>query len=271
MILNSITFTAPSGATITLGSLIAAGGDLYGYTLGNFSINPAPVPTYNTNLPLISGGVVVPTHRSIRTVKVSGMIVARTANEANQLRRQMIAVLREHLGDNVTVGWTVEDEPRQLEASIVGEVTFEPAGGYNLLYEAELLAADPVAYSTTLSSAATSAVPGTSVSNNGDADVWPTITLTFTGSVTSVRVGSTTIGRFIEVGSLTTTTGDELVIVTKPGYETVELNGASIMNKVAVASRFWYLKPGTNEVYHTVTAGAGSATGLVEWNDGWVS
>ena len=271
MILSSITFTAPGGASINLGSLTASGGDLYGYTLGDFSINPAPVPTYNTNLPLISGGVVVPTHRAIRTVRVSGMIVARTPNEANQLRREMIAVLREHLGDSITVGWTVEDEPRELEASIIGEVSFEPAGGYNIRYEAELLAADPVAYSTTPSTGTTSTAPGTEMINNGDADVWPVITVTFTGAVTGVRVGSTTIGRFIEVGSLTTTTGDELVIVTKPGYESVELNGAPVMDKIAVASRFWYLKPGTNQVYHTVTSGTGSVTGAVAWNDGWVS
>ena len=271
MILSNITFTAPTGDTITLGELATSGGDRYGYTLGEFSINPAPIPTYSANLPLIAGGVVVPANRSIRLIEVSGTIVARTPSEANALRREFVGVVREFLGNSVIVSFTVEDIEKEITATVEGDVTFTPAGGFNLDYTARLVAGDPVAYSTTMSTGAASAMPGTSLSNIGDADVWPTLFVVVSGSVDAIRFGNGTIGKFLELASLGATSGDELTIVTQPGYESIELNGISIINKLTVNSRFWPLGPGNNSVYHIVTAGAGSVSTSLTWRDGWVS
>lgn len=270
MIVSSVTITAPTGDSVTLGQLTTGtGGNLYGYTLSTFTADPAPVATAQTTLPLVSGGVVVPGRYGLRRVAVEGFIVARTATEANTLRRQLVAVLRDH-EDALTVRWNVEGTDRSLSASIDGAVTFEQAGGFALRFTAQLVSADPAAYATA-ETTATAAAAGTVLTNPGDAYVWPDMAVVFSGACSSLRIGNSTTGHYIQLDGLGATTGQTLEITTRPGYEIVELNGVPVLSKLTAASRFWSLKPGANTVYVTNLSGGSALTVAVTWRAGWVS
>lgn len=270
MIATSLTLTA-GGSTVTLGArTMDSAGNFVGFTLDDFTIDPAPLSAYNKALPLISGGVVVAGRAGVRRLTVSGTIVGSDADSANALRKNLVAVLRDHDGDLIAATWTVATVARTVRGALNGSVEFSLVGGSMIAYKAELVCPDPVAYATTASTSPAAA--SQTVTNAGDANVWPTLTVSFTGSCSTLRVGSTTSGRYIELASLAAVSGDTLVIDTRPGYELVELNGTSVLSKLTAASRFWSLSPGANAVYVSNVAPTGANVALsVGWTDGWVS
>lgn len=260
MNLKTVRLTGPTGEVITLGSL--TGG--VGYTLDSTEFDVADRAQFAAALPLVSGGVVAPGRLSFRTVSVSGLLVASTDVAVAQLARQLTFLLRDVGTDPIIINYTPESTELELRGYLSGSVQLRPVdGGPWMSYEFELDCPDPVALGPSNSGNITA-----TLTNAGTAPTWPTITLTLSGTVTDLRVGSTTTGEYIQLDGLSAVT--EVVIETRPGFELVTLDGLAGLDKLAVASTFFPLLPGGNSLYVTVLTGGGSATGVVDWRDGYL-
>ena len=276
MIVRTLTLSAPNGSAVTLGQLDASGGDLYGFTLADCTIDPAPIIINQQNLPLIAGGVVAGGRYGVRTVTLSGFVVGRNADETNALRRELVSVLTDH-GEMqfIAARFELEGLERQLEGLLDGSVTFRPAGGHYVAYEATIVCPDPVAKSVVESDAMAGTFPGAVLTNIGDARVFPRVSVTALAgtTVTAFRLGNSTTGQFFEVSGISLTSSGTLLIDMTPGEENVTLNGVSILTKMTVSSRFWHLGPGANNVYiiDQSAPGADNARATLYWFDGWVS
>jgi hypothetical protein len=214
------------------------------------------------NLPLVAGGVVAPGRAETRTVELSGIVVATSYRRAHQLFRQLVRVVADRGPDPVGIFYTPDDVQLELAGYLSGSVEAQPAGGTFLRYRLTLECPDPVAKGDGKTADLTAGPV-----NGGDAPVWPTLTLTLSGTVTSLRVGSTTTGDFVELAGLS---GSVVFIDSRPGFETVEVDGVAALDTLTTASTFFPLLPGGNDLYVTVLAGGGSAAGQVEWRDGWL-
>jgi hypothetical protein len=267
MKLQTLTLAGARG-TVTLGALASgAGGHLSGYTIDDIEMDAAPLVTQTTPLPLAVGGLVPSGSLGVREIVVTGMVLGASRTAVNALRRQLVGAAA---GD-ITVGFTPETSALELSGRIDGTIQFGDGGGHWLTYMVRIVCADPVAYATTDRSATINQVsPGNAVLTNGDGDVWPTVTVTVTsGTVTAVRVGTSTTGKFLNVSGISLGAGKTVVFTQTPGQEEVLVDGTPAFNKLSVASRFWTLIPGTNRVYRTVTGG--TVTVSIGWRDGWVS
>jgi hypothetical protein len=251
------------GTPITLGSVTYTNGAPAGFTLEELSLNAAPRTVYKSDLPLISGGLVAPGRATYRTVVAAGMIVGADANAVQVLRASLISACADRGLEPVAVRWVSDGVERELKGFLDGSVEITSTGSHFLSYSFTLICPDPVAQSTTVSNG----VLGTSVSNSGSSEVWPTFSVEFAGTVTSVRVGNSTTGEYLQLDDLPA--GVDLEIVTSPGFEAITLDGVSILNCLAVTSRFPSLQPGANDVYVTVLSGGGSAAGTLTWHAGW--
>jgi hypothetical protein len=268
MNLRTVTLTAPNATPVVLGVVDYATNQ--GFTLERSSIYSPPRRLGVADLPLVAGGIVVPGRYEPRSIELAGTIVAPTAEAAHVLYRALVAVVRDRGNTPTTITFDPEgDGDRELDGFLDGEVEASPAGGPYLAYRLRLVCPDPVAYGTTIYTETAGNSPGATMTNAGNAEVYPTITAALSGTVTSLRIGNTTAGAYVQLDDLAA--GTTLVIETQPGLETVTLDGTPILGKVAVASRFWALEPGANAVYRTVLAGGGSAAVSVSWRDGWVS
>lgn len=261
MNLRTVTLIGPTGETVTLGTLTSGAG----YTLESTVFDAADRAQLAAPLPLVTGGVVAPGRLSFRTLRMSGVIVATSDAQAAQLARELVFALRDAGTDSVLVRYTPEATELELAGFLTGTVALRPVDGSMWLrYDFELQCPDPVA----LAGPQTQSI-ATPVVNGGSAPTWPTITATLTGVVTSLRVGSTTTGEFVQLDGLSGTVA-EVVIRSRPGFETVELDGVAGLDKLNVASTFFPLLPGANDLYVTVLAGTGSATAQVDWRDGYL-
>jgi hypothetical protein len=259
--LKTVRLVGPSGETLTLGVLDDPG---LGFTLERTGFDAAERAQFSSNLPLVAGGVVAPGRQSFRSLRISGLLVAPTDLEAAGLARQLVFLLRDAGTDPVSVFYTPELDELELSGFLTGAVRFEPVErGPWLRYEFELECPDPVA----LGDSQEDDIDET-LTNAGTAPTWPTITVTLSGTVTSLRVGSNTTGDYVQLDGLTSP--DEVVIVSRPGFETVEVDGVAALDTLTVASTFFPLLPGDNDLYVTVLAGGGSATAQAEWRDGFL-
>lgn len=271
MILTEVTLTTTAGATVTLGAPALIGGHAVGYTLDKADVSPAPRAPRQQTLPLVGGGVVTPGRPGIRTIEVEGLVIGRTASETNGLARALVEVLADE-GDMgfTAIAFEREGTEVQLLGTLDGRVDLEERGGTLIRYRARLVCPDPTAYALDSRSVAAAASPGTDFDVYGDVPAWPTFTLTASGAVTSLRIGNTTTGRFVQLDGLDLDTGDEVVITTRPGYEAITINDANGMAYRASTSRWVRFVPGANRLYVTVLGGAGTLTAAATWADGWV-
>lgn len=271
MNITSLTITPPTGDAVTLGALtFDSAGHANGYTLTSLRMDTAPRELVIGSLPLVHGSTVVGGRLGARVIDVEGLVVAPTAAAARTLRRQLVAALATTAVDPLVVSWTPEATTVEASGFIDGSVEFTDAGGPYLGYRFTILCPDPAAYQETTSTVAAGTLASPAVAtNSGDAVVYPVFTVTITGTVTALRVGNSTTAEFVELSGLPA--GATLVVDCTPGREVVTLDGVSILSKVATASKFPALRPGGNNVYRTVVAGAGTITAQVEWRNGWVS
>lgn len=260
MNLKTVTLTGPTGETIMLGTLT---GD-FGYTLESTRFNAAERTQFASPLPLVPGGVVAPGRQSFRTVAISGLIVAPTDAEAAELASDLAFLLRDAGSDPVFINYTPEATELELSGYLSGAVQFQPVqGGPWMRYQFEIDCPNPVALGDANTEDITSIIV-----NAGTAPTWPIITATLVPNVTSLRIGSTTSGDFVQLDGLTTET--EVVIVSEPGFENVLLDGAAGLDKLAFTTTFFPLLPGSNDLYITVLTGDGTATATVDWRDGYL-
>jgi hypothetical protein len=248
-------------------------GHAIGYTIDKLNMSPAPRNPRKQETPLAGGGIVTPGRRGIRLVEVEGRIVAPTAQEVNELRRGLVDVCND-FGDDayITVAFTPEDDELELTGTLDGQLDFETVHATTDRYRFTLACPDPLAYSTTVKTGTATASPGTTLTVDGDSEVWPEFTGTFSGQVDALRIGNSTTGRFIRLEDLESTDGQELRIVTRPGYEEVTLDGVSIMDKRDLSlSRWVSFVPGANGFYRTIGTGGGTITVTATWRDGWAA
>jgi hypothetical protein len=272
MIVRTVTLTSATGASVTLGRVAFAAGSAYGYTLDRADLSPAPREPRKQALPLVGGGVVTPGRRGIRTVELDGQVIGRTPAEANALARQLVALVGDEGDDGyTTVTYTPEGTTVALTGTLDGPVDLDHRGGSTIAYRLRLVCPDPLAYAVTGRTVTASAAPGTAFTANGNAEVWPRIEVVATGTVTGLRVGNTATGRFVQLDGLTLTTGQAVVIDTRPGYEAVTVNGVNGMGKRNANSRWPSFVPGANRLYATVLGGGGTVAVTATFRDGWAS
>jgi hypothetical protein len=261
--LRQVIIVPPVGSNITLGSVVYSSGQPSGFTLENLALNAAPRELRVENLPLIAGGVVSPGRQTVRTVEAEGMIVGADADAVRASRALLQAALKDRGENPVRIRWTESGVSREVEGYLDGTVEFTSTDSHFLRFRFTVVCADPIAYAST----ETTATIGTAVSNTGTADVWPSFNVSMTGTVTSIRVGSTTTGEFVQLDDISG--GSILEVDTRPGFEVVKIDNVSVMDKLAVATRFPAMLAGSNQFYVTVLAGGGTATGTVTWRSGW--
>lgn len=264
MNLRTVTLTSPDLQQVVLGQVDLSTGK--GLTLTESDFTPAPRVASRFNLPLIAGGVVAPGRIGTRTVKLSGLAVGDTPEDAHEMWRELVEVVRDRGSlSPVKIVYQPEDVQLELEGYLVGSVTGQVYQNANYIeYSLELECADPVAKGDEQTDDIANPIV-----NAGNADVWPTITVTLSGTVTSLRVGSTSVGSYVQLDGLlgTETT---VLIVSQPGFEMVEADSLPALDKLTLASQFFPILPGSNDLYVTVLAGGGSATGTVDWRDGFL-
>jgi hypothetical protein len=272
MIISTVTLTTGS-LTVTLGEVTYTAGNAHGYTLDKSDLSPAPRQVRQQALPLVGGGVVTPGRPGIRVVELEGLVLGRTPAEANELAAALAACVADQGDAGYTViSYTPRDVELELTATLDGQVRFD--GGKNscaIRYQMRLVCPDPLAYSATIRDVTATTTPGTSFSVLGDATVWPDVQIVATGSATSVRVGNSTSGQFIQLDDLTLTAGNTVTIRTRPGYEQVLVNGTNGMAKRNAASRWFNFAPGENKFFATVLGGGGTVEVTATWRDGWAS
>jgi len=271
MIYDACTLVAPSGATLTLGTVTHTSTASYGYTC-QLDTSPGPLAVYRADLLQAAGSIIVPGKRAAREITVRGAVLGQTTADLAARWSTLVSFFDDLGGDLLGVRFTVGTTTRTLYGAVDGGLSVRRVTPLAEEFEVTLLCPDPLSVGATLKSVNVSAHPGTNATNAGDGAVPVVFRLDgpSSGTATAVRVGNSTNGTFVEVAGIVFTTSDELVIDTTPGRETVLLNGASIAGKVTALSR-WVTLRGTGKLYVTRTAGSGTVTGTAEWLDGWVS
>lgn len=269
MLTTKVALVSPTGAQLTLGEPMG----VPGYTLETFRIDPAPMTLVKRDLPAVTGGVVLPGRRDVRTVDIAGVILARTMVEANAMRRAVSDMFSDHGKNPIRILFTPEAVELELRGFTDGAPQFSDIGGNFVRFEVSIVCPDPVAVSTTVQSV-TVPVGGATVSaaNFGNAEVWPTITVTTSGPLTGITISNAAAGgKSLVLTGLAVDAGQQIVITTAPGRESIKAAGVSVMDKRTNSSRFWSIKPGTNVLSASYT-GSGSAPSInVEFQEGWVS
>lgn len=152
----------------------------------------------------------------------------------------------------------------------------------------DLLAPDPTIYDDTAGGALTANLPKlvsggytypvvykvvysgggspTTITNSGDTNVFPTITLT--GTMNNPVLTNNTTGLVFSLTGLITGPSDVVVIDMR--QRTVTLNGSSIFNLVGAFSDWWYLQPGGNSITLTTPNSGDTVTGVVSWRSGFM-
>lgn len=260
---KKVTLTAPDGQFVELGSYNPVLRS--GFTLEESSIQVASRVVFSNNLPLVPGGIVAPGRISGRVVELSGTVVGADDLETYNLARELVTVTRDTGFTPVNIAYEAGGIDLELEGFLTGSVEFTPVEGSPWLsYSLTLECADPVAKAEQQEEM----IPG-DVVTGGTSNVFPSILLNLTGEVTSVRVGSTTVGEFIQLDGLSAA-AEEVFIDTRPGFETVEVDGVAALNLLNLASSFFALVPGINAIQVQVLSGTGSADGVIVWKDGYL-
>jgi tail protein len=100
-------------------------------------------------------------------------------------------------------------------------------------------------------------LPANIATNTGQVD--SPVSILITGACTNPKITNLTTGEFIKLKNLTMISTDQLVIDTAFGQKKVELNGASIFNKLDPASTFFSLIKGDNEIDFSDDTGSTAA------------
>lgn len=103
--------------------------------------------------------------------------------------------------------------------------------------------------------------------NNGH--VKSPVRITFSGAATNPKILNETTGEYIKILKTLIST-DVITVDTAFDQRTVKLNGVNAMQYLDLASTFWGLEPGVNDVSFTDDVASTSAQCLVEWNDQYI-
>lgn len=272
MILSEVILRSPDGRTAAIGQGdYNSAGDLVGYMLDSIDLNPAPLLVFTEEQRYRTGGLVMPGHRTMRSVLINGTIVASSQAESNRLRRELVEICGDHGADLVAIVFSPEDIEMQLLGTCEGSITFADRGGYQQTFSIRMVCADPIAHSTGTEVQISLGSTATAVENLGNAEVFPTYTIDIlTGTLTALSIANASTNKTLELGALSLAAGQQIIVRTTPGLEAVKVDGSSLMAKRTASGRkFPHLRPGENTM--TVTATGATVDAIVSYRHGWAS
>lgn len=106
------------------------------------------------------------------------------------------------------------------------------------------------------------------ITNNGDVDAWPVITVA--GPGTDLNVSNDTTGQSWHfTGNIAA--GSTLVVDHRPGHKSVRLDGFNAFGRLADDSVLWPLVPGPNRVSIGFASGTAASRVTFAWRNRWLS
>jgi hypothetical protein len=175
--------------------------------------------------------------REINCIVVDGLGLKEAGGETGPTDQRIVAVFRAH--DPYYYDVSATTQPFE----ITDTPSFFPWGGSTLfrLTSSEIFSDG-------------------SVENDGDVETWPVWTITGPGSV--ITLENLTTGKTLTFATASLTTGETIVIDTRPGAKTVLKNGTTNLFPDIGTSSLWPLAAGTNLV-RLQMAGADAVTSSV--------
>jgi hypothetical protein len=155
--------------------------------------------------------------------------------------------------------------PFKIELMAPDPTIYDDATGTELTATVPLLVSGGYTYDVTYPVTYLGGTSPTTVTNSGDVDVFPTITLTGTG--TNPIITNRLTNEFL---GLSLTTGASDVIEIDMRQRTILLNGGSIFALQTAGSTFWSLEPGGNPIALTTSNGADTVSAEVSWRSGFM-
>lgn len=204
-----------------------------------------------------------------RTIIIPGFYIGSDCDEADGLRKLLFGFMRiryrlpiciRDFSDNY---YFTEGYVTSVKASITNPVSGDfqltlLCPDPNLYYIDNFSAVTPKYFETNLRST-------TTISNEGNVDAYPIITIT--GIVHDVTIENTTTLQTMEIEITTTNATDVLMI--NMDKRVITLNGDVINANRSTDSSWWYLLPENNEIALTFGNGS-SATAKLKYKKGYV-
>jgi hypothetical protein len=241
-----------------------------------------------------NGGYVGAQFFAARSIGLQGKIFSADLATAEQARRDLQTLLATALEsqDSITVSiltnaghqYVIDAYLIDFQMPITGTLFSSP-------FQIELMAPDPTIYDNATGSALTATVPKlvsggytypvvfpviytgggspTTITNSGDFDVYPLVTMT--GAMNNPVLTNLTTSEAFSLTGLITGPGDTVVVDMNPLRRTVTLNGSSIFGLIGSSSTFWSLQPGGNDVTLTTPNSGDTVSALFSWRPGYLA
>ena len=257
--------------------------------------------TSTPSLPRYHGGLVGASYHAPRVVTMRLALHGDPAGTFNARRRTIMGAFNPAVDVEYPLTYQLPTEPTHRLAARVSKVTsiIDQASEYGLAaWLVEFVASDPVIYADSESSSvlpvfaasaglsypvtypklygASGTGSGTVVTNDGEWETWPTLTIAgpSSGTLTNPIVENVSTGKKIELtanGGVSITVGQSLIIETHPKDRSILFaTGASRYGQLSVASEFWPLMTGDNELRFRASGSTTSATCTVTYRSAWI-
>lgn len=197
----------------------------------------------------------------------TGPLLGREPNVVRNVRATRLQRSTNAMRNNGVMRWTPDGGIEQY-IEYRRQQPLRISGAFNKTFQAALVAADPRIYSAALREVRISAAnTDVQVANLGTAGSSPTITLQ--GPVTNPTLRNMSTGGVITL-NVTLGAGDFLVV--DLANRTVLLNNATSVYAAVdfLATQWWEIAPGSNNIRWTGTGTTGATNALVRWRDAWI-
>jgi len=104
---------------------------------------------------------------------------------------------------------------------------------------------------------------GATINNPGDAPAWPIWDITGPGS--DIALINNTTGYRLDMSTTSISAGEHLIIDTRPGFKTAEVDGVSVFDEIDNTSTLWPFVVGNNSVTLQLTGATGATLAEVEF------
>jgi hypothetical protein len=108
----------------------------------------------------------------------------------------------------------------------------------------------------------------TTITNTGDVDAWPVVTVT--GPGTDLTLTNQTTGTVTHVTG-TIAAGSTLTIDTRPGHKTVRIDGFNAFGRLTDDSTLWPLVPGPNRIAIGFASATTQTQVVFAWRNRWLA
>lgn len=108
----------------------------------------------------------------------------------------------------------------------------------------------------------------TTITNTGDVDAWPIITVT--GPGTDLTVLNSTTGASLQITG-TIAAGSQVVIDARPGHKSVRIDGFNAFGRLTEDSTLWPLIPGPNQISIGFASATTASRVTFAWRNRWLA